>query len=87
MPQSDCQFSYLQEGDTKGNPIANRYAKFACLVVVPGRAFLRGLLDLNVGVHSPHHYVRINKEIKADIKLWQSFLTGFNGRSFFLEDF
>ena len=60
---------------------------FACSVVVPGRAFLQRLIDLTVGVQSPHHYVRINREVKADLKLWQSFLTGFNGRSFFLEDF
>ena len=59
---------------------------FACSVVVPGRAFLRRLIDLTVGVHSPHHYVRINREVKADLQLWQSFLTSFNGRSFFLED-
>ena len=38
---------------------------FASSVVVPGRAFLRRLIDLTVGVHSPHHYVRINKEVKA----------------------
>ena len=59
---------------------------FACSVVVPGRAFLRRLIDLTIGIHSPYHYVRINQEVKADLKLWQSFLTGFNGRSFFLED-
>lgn len=54
---------------------------FACSVVVPGRAFLRRLIDLTVEVHSPYHYVRINREVIAD------FLIGFNGRSFFLEDF
>ena len=46
---------------------------FACSVVVPGRAFLRRLIDLTVGVQSPHHYVRINRDVKADLKLWQSF--------------
>ena len=60
---------------------------FAHSVVVPGRAFLRRLIDLPVGVHSPHHYARINKEVKADLRLWQSLLTGFNGKSFFLQDF
>ena len=60
---------------------------FACSVVVPGRAFLRRLIDLNVGEHSLCHYIRINKELKADLRLWQSFLTGFNDRSFFLQDF
>ena len=59
---------------------------FACSVVVPGRAFLRRLIDLTVGAHSPCHYIRINKEVKADLRLWQSFLTGFKGRSFFLQD-
>ena len=59
---------------------------FACSVVVPGRAFLRRLIDLNVGIHSPYHFVRLNREVKADLKLWQSFLAGFNGRSFFLDD-
>ena len=42
---------------------------FACSVVVPGRAFLRRLIDLTVGVHSPRHYVRINKEVKADLRV------------------
>ena len=60
---------------------------FACSVVVPGGAFLRRLIDLTVGVQSSYHYVTINREVKADLKLWQSFMTGFNGRSFFLEDF
>ena len=60
---------------------------FACSVVVPGRAFLRRLIDLTVGEHSLCHYIRINKEAKADLRLWQSFLTGFNDRSFFLQDF
>jgi len=60
---------------------------FACSVVVPGRAFWRRLIDLTVGIHSLYHYVRINREVKAVLKLWQSLWTGFNGRSFFLEDF
>ena len=59
---------------------------FACSVVIPGRAFLRRLIDFIVGIHSPYYYVRLNREVKADLKLWQSFLTSFNGRSFFLED-
>ena len=59
---------------------------FACLVVVPGKAFLRRLIDLTVGAQSPCHYIRIHKEVKAVLRLCQSFLTGFNGRSFFLQD-
>ena len=58
---------------------------FACSVVVPGRAFLRRLIDLTVGVRSSYHMIRMSREVKADLAVWQSFLTGFNGKSFFLE--
>ena len=44
---------------------------FSCSVVVPGRAFLRRLIYLTIGIHLPYHYVRINQEVKADLKLWQ----------------
>ena len=59
---------------------------FACTVVVPGRAFLRRLIDLTEGVRSPYHVIRMTREVKADLAVWQSFLTGFNGKSFFLQD-
>ena len=59
---------------------------FVCSVVVPGRAFLRRLIDLTKGVKFPHHFIRLNKSSKADLGLWQSFLDDFNGRSFFLND-
>ena len=59
---------------------------FACSVIKPGRAFLRRLIDLTVGIRSPHHLIRLNKEVKEDLKVWLSFLTEFNGRSFFIDD-
>lgn len=59
---------------------------FACSVIRPGRAFLRRLIDLTVGVSMPSHYIRLNKEVKEDLYLWLSFLSNFNGKSFFLED-
>ena len=59
---------------------------FACSVVVPGRAFLRRLIDLTIGIRFPYHFIRLTKEVKLDLQLWQSFLTNFNGRTFFLED-
>ena len=57
---------------------------FACTVVVPGRTFLRRLIDLTIGIHSPHFLIRLTREVKEDLKVWQQFLAGFNGRSFFL---
>ena len=34
----------------------------------------------------PNHYIRLNREVKEDLNLWLSFLSNFNGKSFFLED-
>lgn len=62
------------------------FLNFACSVVVPGRAFLRRLIDLTVGVHSPYHFMRLSTEVKLDLELWQSFLVSFNGKIFFHQD-
>lgn len=59
---------------------------FACTIVKPGRAFLRRLIDLTIGIRSPTHFIRINTSVKADLKIWLSFLSQFNGRSFFLNE-
>lgn len=57
---------------------------FACCVVVPGRAFLRRLIDLTKGIRKPHHHVRLTKDTKYDIMVWHDFLRSYNGKSFFL---
>ena len=59
---------------------------FACSVVVPGRAFLRRLVDLTKGIKKAYHHIRLNKGARHDIKLWLTFLDNFNGRAFFLSD-
>ena len=59
---------------------------FTCQVIVPGRAFLRRLIDLTKGVRQPHHHIRLCKGSKQDLLLWIRFLDEFNGKSFFLED-
>ena len=59
---------------------------FACLVVVPGRAFLRRLIDLTLCVNCPHFLIRLSREVKADLLVWQKIFLGFNGRSFFLSE-
>ena len=43
---------------------------FACMVVPPGRAFLRRLMDLSTKISNPYHYVRLNKEARADLAAW-----------------
>lgn len=57
---------------------------FACSVVVPGRAFLRRLHDLTIGIKESYHYIRLKKEAKEDLRLWLTFLDNYNGKSFFL---
>ena len=49
--------------------------------IVPGRAFTRGMYrKLSAKMHGqtkklkPHHHIAIDKEFKADCKLWQAFL-------------
>ena len=59
---------------------------FACSVVIPGRAFLRRVIDLTRGVTSAKHFIRLKTWVKGDLRLWNSFLDDFNGRSFFLND-
>jgi len=59
---------------------------FACSVVVPGRAFLRRLIDLTMGVKKGHHLVRLTKAVKGDLSTWLAFLSDFNGCSFFLDE-
>ena len=59
---------------------------FACSVIVPGRAFLRWLIDLTIAVRSPNHFIRLTRSVKEDLRVWSSFLTDFNCKSFFLDD-
>ena len=63
----------------------NGLLNFAFSVIRPGRAFLRRLIDLTVGVSLPNHYIRLNREVKEDLKTWLSFLLNFNGKYFFLD--
>jgi hypothetical protein len=57
---------------------------FACAVVVPGRAFLRRLINMTIGVAKPHYRIRLTKGAKDDLRLWLSFLYEFNGKCLFL---
>ena len=58
---------------------------FTCSVIVPDRTFLRRLITLTVGVKRPRHFIRLNRETKADLRLWLTSLESYNGKSFFLD--
>ena len=50
------------------------FLNFACSVIVPGRPFLRRLIDLTRGVPKPHHHIRLTRQTKLDLGLWLDFL-------------
>ena len=58
--------------------------QFACKVVVPGRTFLQRIINLTQGVPSHFHHIRLNKKFFKDIAMWKTFISSWNGRSFFL---
>lgn len=59
---------------------------FACSVVKPGRAFLRRLIDLSIGIKKLHYHVKLKSDVKNDIRLWLEFLKDFNGKSMFINE-
>ena len=58
---------------------------FTCSVVIPGRTFLRRMINFTVGVNRPTHLIRLTHIVKDDLRLLLEFLTHFNGKSFFLD--
>lgn len=58
---------------------------FACNIVLPGRTFLRRLIDLTVGLKKPYHHRGLNSEAKADLNAWGLFLDHFNGKAPFYQ--
>ena len=59
---------------------------FACSVIIPGRVFLRRLINLTIDIKKPYHFIHLNTEVKKDLRIWQTFLDSFNGKPFFLEE-
>ena len=57
---------------------------FACKVIVPGRPFLRRIIDLTVGIAKPNLHIRLNNEARLDLAAWLIFLDNFNGVSVLL---
>lgn len=53
----------------------------AAWVVIPGRTFLRRMIDLMGVAGQPSHHVRLTAGFKSDLHWWASFLPGWNGRA------
>jgi hypothetical protein len=55
--------------------------QFSTIAVPVGKAFLRRLHDLTIGITKPHYYVTISKSATSDLRMWMHFLDNFNGVS------
>ena len=63
------------------------HLNFACLVIVPGRTFMRRLQNLLCKLSNPKplHWVRLSKEAQLDIAAWKLFIEShFHGKSILL---
>ena len=58
--------------------------QWATSVVLPGKAFLRRLIDRTIGIKKPFHFATLNSEAQADLAMWEAFLRSHNGKSIFL---
>ena len=59
---------------------------FACKVNVPGRPFLRRLIDLTICISRPNFHIRLNNEARLDLAAWLIFLQSFSGVSVLLDE-
>ena len=59
---------------------------FACLVIVPGRAFTRRVIDLTKGITCSYYYIKLTKEALADLRAWPEFISHFSGKCLLLND-
>lgn len=57
---------------------------FACRIIPMGRVFCRRLSAATAGIRSPHHFIRMTSEHRADLKVWDNFLSTYNGKSLWL---
>ena len=63
-----------------------RVLNFASSVIVPGRTFLRRLIDLTIGVKQPYHHIKIKSVVKLDLTTWLEFLDNHNGINMFIDE-
>ena len=59
---------------------------FAARIIRPGRSFVSHLIKLSTKVEKLHYYLSLSEECRDDLRMWYSFLTGWNRVSFFYDD-
>ena len=49
------------------------FLNFLCKAIVPGRPFVRHFYNATKGLTQPHHHLYLTKQIKDDLRMWESF--------------
>ena len=62
------------------------HLNFACSVIPAGRSFISRLLVAATTVKKLYHYVQLDINCKADIRMWQYLIARWNGVLFFLDN-
>lgn len=57
------------------------HLQHACIIIRPGRTFLRRIFDLLATVAHPDHYIRLSAGFRSDLMWWKLFLGEWNGIS------
>ena len=58
---------------------------FASGIITPARAFNRRLYDLGIGLEKSYYRIKVTKEVKQDLLVWQKFLHNYNSKTFLLD--
>ena len=62
------------------------FLNFTTSVILPGKPFLRRLINLSKGLKKSFYKVRLTRPVREDLALWEEFLQDYNGASFFIEE-
>ncbi|KAE8597129.1 hypothetical protein XENTR_v10016363 [Xenopus tropicalis] len=54
---------------------------FACRIMPIARVFSRRLSLSTCGIKQPHHFIRITRQLREDLTVWQTFLEQYNGHT------
>ena len=58
---------------------------FTCSVICPAKTFSRRLYNLTIGVSKPYYKIKLNRQVKEDLRVWKTFLESYNRQTFFLD--
>ena len=80
------QFAWEEESYTERAPISYWLNEFCMLGGNSRESFPSEADQSYIGIKHSHHFIRLTSEAKKDLRLWETFMSSFNGKSFFLED-